>query len=85
MENLSKSMDDKKALRFSEDEKSVLFSLFNKYKDVIDIKHRRSSSSQHKQIELRKCWDAILDTFNSHVETNKRTLKQIQKFWLNSK
>lgn len=78
-------MDDKKALRFSEDEKAVLFSLFNKYKDVIDIKHRRHSTTQHKQMELRKCWDAILDAFNQQADSTKRSLKQIQKFWLNSK
>lgn len=78
-------MDDKKALRFSEDEKVVLFSLFDKYKDVIDIKHRRHSTTQHKQMELRKCWDSILDAFNQQADTAKRSLKQIQKFWLNSK
>lgn len=78
-------IDDKKALRFTEDEKHLLFTLFTKYKDIIDIKHRRHSSSQHKQTELRKCWDAILDAFNEQVASNKRTLKQIQKFWLNSK
>lgn len=79
------TMDDKKSLRFTEEEKNVLFSLFAKYKDVIDIRHRRNSQSQHKQVQLRKCWDTILDSFNAHTDTSKRTMKQIQKFWLNSK
>lgn len=79
------SMDDKKSLRFTEEEKVVLFSLFTKHKDVIDIRHRRNSQSQHKQIQLRKCWDNILDSFNAHPDTSKRSMKQIQKFWLNSK
>lgn len=79
------TMDDKKSLRFTEEEKGVLFSLFAKYKDVIDIRHRRNSQSQHKQIALRKCWDSILDSFNAHSDTSKRSMKQIQKFWLNSK
>lgn len=79
------AMDDKKSLRFTEEEKVVLFSLFTKYKDVIDIRHRRNSQSQHKQMALRKCWDSILDAFNDHPDTSKRSMKQIQKFWLNSK
>lgn len=78
-------MDDKKSLRFNEQEKAVLFTLFTKYKGVIDIRHRRNSHSQHKQIELRKCWDNILESFNAHPDTSKRSMKQIQKFWLNSK
>lgn len=79
------SMDDKKSLRFTEEEKAVLFTLFGKHKDVIDIRHRRNSQSQHKQVQLRKCWDNILDSFNAHSDTSKRSMKQIQKFWLNSK
>lgn len=78
-------LDDKKSLRFTEEEKVVLFSLFTKFKDVIDIRHRRNSQSQHKQVALRKCWDSILDAFNAHHDTSKRSMKQIQKFWLNSK
>lgn len=78
-------MDDKKSLRFTEEEKNVLFSLFMKYKDIIDIRHRRHSQSQHKQAALRKCWDSILNLFNEHPDTSKRSMKQIQKFWLNSK
>lgn len=79
------TMDDKKSLRFTEEEKVVLFSLFGKFKDTIDIRHRRHSQSQHKQIALRKCWDSILESFNAHPDTSKRSMKQIQKFWLNSK
>lgn len=72
-------------LRFTETEKAVLFSLFTKYKDIIDIRHRRYSQSQTKQTSLRKCWDSILESFNADPGTNKRSMKQIQKFWLNSK
>lgn len=79
------TVDDRKMLRFTEIEKSVLFDLFAKYKDIIDIRHRRYSQSQTKQVALRKCWDAILSAFNANTGTNKRSMKQIQKFWLNSK
>lgn len=79
------SADDKKVARFSEKEKTLLFSLFKQYQDVIDIRHRRSSHSQHKQIELRKCWKSILEAFNANPESRERSMKQIQKFWLNSK
>ena len=78
-------MSDKKSTptRFSENEKSILFELFKKYQNIIDIRHRRYS--QHKQAELRKCWDTILETFNANPETTERSIKQIQKFWLNAK
>lgn len=78
------SMDDKR-FRFSEKEKTVLFELFKQYQDVIDIRHRRYSQSQHKQTTLRNCWNKILDDFNQHPDTVTRSMKQIQKFWLNSK
>lgn len=83
-------MDEKKVAlqkvaRFSDKEKTILFSLFKEYQDVIDIRYRRSSQSQHKQAELRKCWNTILETFNANSETIDRSMKQIQKFWLNSK
>lgn len=80
---MSATMSDSKGTRFSEKEKSTLYSLFKKYQHIIDIRHRRYS--QHKQAELRKCWDTILETFNANSETNERTIKQLQKFWLNAK
>lgn len=77
-------MDDKR-FRFTEKEKSVLFSLFKQYQDVIDIRHRRYSQSHHKQAALRNCWNKILEEFNASPDTGNRSMKQIQKFWLNSK
>lgn len=77
-------MDDKR-FRFTEKEKTVLFGLFKQYQDIIDIRHRRYSQSQHKQFALRKCWNTILEEFNAHPDTGSRSMKQIQKFWLNSK
>lgn len=79
----SNKMNDTKGTRFSEKEKQILYGLFKKYQSIIDIRHRRYS--QHKQAELRKCWDTILETFNANSETTGRTIKQIQKFWLNAK
>lgn len=76
-------MSESKGTRFSEKEKTILYGLFKKFQNIIDIRHRRYS--QHKQAELRKCWDTILETFNANSETNERTIKQIQKFWLNAK
>lgn len=77
-------MDDKR-FRFSEKERAVLFSLFKKYQDIIDIRQRRYSNSQHKQTALRNCWNTIMETFNANPDTGERSMKQIQKFWLNSK
>lgn len=77
------AMSESKGARFSEKEKAILYGLFKKYQHIIDIRHRRYS--QHKQAELRKCWDTILETFNASSETNERTIKQLQKFWLNAK
>lgn len=78
-------MDDKKVARFTEKEKSILYGLFKQHQDIIDIRHRRSSHSQHKQTELRDCWNTIVSTFNASSDTTDRSIKQIQKFWLNSK
>lgn len=76
---------DKKHNRFSDKEKNLLFKLFTKYQSIIDIKQRRSLNWSHKQSEIRACWNTILGAFNSHPDTNNRTIKQIHKFWLNSK
>lgn len=77
-------MDDKR-FRFTEKEKAVLYSLFKDNQGVIDIRHRRYSQSNHKQTALRNCWNRILEEFNCHPDTGNRSMKQIQKFWLNSK
>lgn len=72
-------MSDSKGTRFSEKEKVILYGLFKKYQNIIDIRHRRYS--QHKQAELRKCWDTILETFNASAETNPpRTIKQVREY-----
>lgn len=70
--------------RFSETEKELLYGMFRQYKNIIDIKLRKNSYST-KQSEVRSCWDTILKRFNDHPETRQRTMRQIQKFWLNSK
>lgn len=75
----------KKLNRFSDLEKRLLFIAFKEHQQIIDIKQRRSSFSSHKQAEVRACWDRIVSDFNEHPETKKRTVRQIQKFWLNSK
>lgn len=75
----------KKLNRFSEVEKSLLYAQFREHQQIIDIKQRRSSYSSHKQAEVRACWERIVDEYNAHPDTQNRTMRQIQKFWLNSK
>lgn len=75
----------KKLNRFSESEKKILYALFKQHQNIIDIKRRKSSYSSHKQSEVRSCWELILKVFNERMDTKKRTMRQIQKFWLNSK
>lgn len=73
----------KMAIRFSDREKQFLFGLLHKYENIIDYRQRKNTVQ--KQSDVRKCWDTILRTFNEHPGTTDRTLKQLQKFWLNSK
>lgn len=75
----------KKLNRFSDIEKALLYAQFKEHQQIIDIKQRRSSYSSHKQAEVRACWERIVDEYNAHPETQNRTMRQIQKFWLNSK
>lgn len=75
----------KKLNRFSDLEKRLLFDYFKEHQQIIDIKQRRSSVSSHKQAAVRACWERIVSDFNEHPETKSRTVRQIQKFWLNSK
>lgn len=75
----------KKLNRFSDQEKHLLFAAFKEHQQIIDIKQRRSSFSSHKQAEVRECWKRIVCEFNEHPDTQERTVRQIQKFWLNSK
>lgn len=51
---------------------------------MIDIRQRRNSKS-YKMSEVRECWRTILELFNRDGDTTNRNLKQIQKFWLNSR
>lgn len=71
------------ALRFSDREKQILYGLLHKYENIIDYRQRKNTVQ--KQSDVRKCWDTILRSFNAHSATNNRTIKQLQKFWLNSK
>lgn len=73
----------KGAIRFSDIEKTILYDLLRKYEHIIDCRSRRNSSQKH--LDVRQCWEKILATYNQHPGTNDRTLKQLQKFWLNSK
>lgn len=75
----------KKLNRFSDVEKALLYGQFKEHQQIIDIKQRRSSYSSHKQAEVRACWERIVDEYNAHPDTQNRTMRQIQKFWLNSK
>lgn len=75
----------KKLNRFSDMEKRLLFGAFKEHQQIIDIKQRRTSMSSHKQAEVRACWERIVSDFNEHPGTKSRTMRQIQKFWLNSK
>ena len=87
-ENINNSsiiLNDRKPNRFSDKEKQLLYDLFAKYQNIIDIKQRKTMFSSQKQSEVRRCWNLIMDSFNEHAETNNRNLKQLQKFWLNSK
>lgn len=77
--------NDKNMKRYSESEKTLLYELFERYQEIIDIKLRRNLYSSTKQCEVRECWELILKTFNDDQRTSKRTLKQLQKFWLNAK
>lgn len=76
---------DKNMKRYSDSEKTLLYELFERYQEIIDIKLRRNSYSSTKQCEVRECWELILKTFNDDPRASKRTLKQLQKFWLNAK
>lgn len=73
----------KNPLRYSDKEKKILYNLFKKYESIIDIKQRKNTS--HKLTEVRECWQTILNSFNSYSCTTARNLKQLQKFWLNSR
>lgn len=77
--------NDKNMKRYSENEKTLLYELFERYQEIIDIKLRRNLYSSTKQCEVRECWELILKTFNEDVRTSERTMKQLQKFWLNAK
>lgn len=77
--------NDKNLKRYSDKEKTLLYELFERYQEIIDIKLRRNLYSSTKQCEVRECWELILKTFNEDPCTNNRTLKQLQKFWLNAK
>lgn len=72
-----------KPTRFTDREKTIIYSLFDKYKYIIDHKYRKNSAQ--KQSEVRNCWNIIHETFNQESNEVPRTLKQIQKFWMNSK
>ncbi|XP_055374769.1 regulatory protein zeste [Condylostylus longicornis] len=70
--------------RFTKEEKHILFQLFLENEDIIDIKQRKSCPKKH--ISIRDCWNKIADEFNNHPSTTTvRSLKQIQKFWLNAR
>lgn len=83
--SLAALKNDKNMKRYSENEKSLLYELFEKYQEIIDIKLRRNLYSSTKQCEVRECWERILKTFNDNPQTSERTMKQLQKFWLNAK
>lgn len=76
-------IERKLTIRFSDKEKRILYGLLHKYEHIIDYRQRKNSIQ--KPSDVRRCWESILQTFNDHPETNGRTLKQLQKFWLNSK
>lgn len=69
--------------RFTAEEKEVLYTLFHLHEEVIDIKHRKK---QRNKYSVRETWDKIVRDFNSHPHVSAmRNIKQIQKFWLNSR
>lgn len=69
--------------RFTAEEKDVLYGLFHLHEEVIDIKHRKK---QRNKYSVRETWDKIVRDFNSHPHVSAmRNIKQIQKFWLNSR
>jgi len=69
--------------RFTAEEKEVLYTLFHLHEEVIDIKHRKK---QRNKYSVRETWDKIVKDFNSHPHVSAmRNIKQIQKFWLNSR
>lgn len=69
--------------RFTAEEKDVLYTLFHLHEEVIDIKHRKK---QRNKYSVRDTWDKIVRDFNSHPHVSAmRNIKQIQKFWLNSR
>lgn len=73
-----------KTFRWSLQEKEELLMLFAKYNEIIDISQRHKT--HYKHVDVRNAWDSILDEFNSKFSHNEpRTLKQIKKFWLNSR
>lgn len=83
--NVLQTESEKKLLRYSDHEKQILYGLFKEYGDIIDRHKRRFSKHKSKRSELQEAWQEILTRFNNHRNTTQRNLKQIQKFWLNTR
>lgn len=83
--NAAQTDSEKKLLRYSDHEKQILYGLFKEYGDIIDRHKRRFSKHKSKRSELQDAWQQILIRFNNHRSTTDRNLKQIQKFWLNTR
>uniref|UniRef100_T1GG81 Regulatory protein zeste n=1 Tax=Megaselia scalaris TaxID=36166 RepID=T1GG81_MEGSC len=69
--------------RFTHNEKTLLYKLFQANEDVIDIKYRKVSK---QKMSVREAWEKIVNSYNTNPNiTTKRNYKQIQKFWLNAR
>jgi len=71
----------KKKLHFTATEKSKLLKLVNEYKYVLEDKKYDLGSINKKQ----KAWDDLTKHFCSQPGVTKRTSKQLQTWWNNSK
>ena len=79
----NKSAQQSLTPRFSQEEKDILYELFNQHCEVIDIKLRKKQRNKHA---VREAWNGIVRAFNANPHISAvRTTKQIQKFWLNAR
>lgn len=83
---ISKKTHSSVPSRYTKNEKEILFSLFQHFEETIDIRRRKSYSKKLNNMTVRQCWQKICTLYNSDPNiTTQRSIKQIQKFWLNSR
>lgn len=72
-----------KRRNFSEQEKTLLFSLISKEKHVLECKDIKA----HTLEEKRKSWEKITLTFNADtsVVVIPRTVEELRKCWMNQR